>query len=46
VSGDGALFGFDLPGASGFLARRRQEGVCDGLSRAYEYNLQRRNDAL
>jgi len=46
VSGDGALFGFDLPGASGFLARRRQEGVCDQLSRAYEDNLQRRNDAL
>jgi len=46
VSGDGALFGFDLPGASGFLARRRQEGLCDQLARVYEDNLQRRNDAL
>jgi len=46
VSDGGALFGFDLPGASGFLARRRQEGTCDHLARIYEDNLQRRNDAL
>jgi len=46
ISGDGDLFGFDLPGATGFLARRRQEGLCEQLSRSYEENLQRRNDAL
>ncbi len=45
-SDTGALFGFDLPGAGGLLARRRQERVCEQLSRAYDENLARRNDAL
>lgn len=35
-----------MPGASGFLARKRQEGLCEQLSRAYDDNLSRRNDAL
>lgn len=35
-----------MPGASGFLARKRQEGLCEQQSRSYDDNLSRRNDAL
>ena len=42
----GALFGFELPSGSGFLARRQQESTCSHLQRSYEENLQKRNDAL
>ena len=46
VTEAGALFGFELPGGSGFMTRRHQESTSAHLQRSYEDNLQKRNDAL
>ncbi|HEX9997080.1 MAG TPA: tetratricopeptide repeat protein [Abditibacterium sp.] len=43
----GALINFDAPtGATGFMARRRQENARDQLDKNYRANLERRLDAL
>ena len=43
---DRAPIAFELPQGSGFIARRKQEGLRDSLERAYRSNLERRLDAL